>query len=416
MPFLGMRGSGDWATEQVPENWRETILYLYPNGALPLTAILSKLASELTDNAKYHWFQKLLPDQSAVITGVWTNAALNAAYVNGGVVGDAIYLQMSAADEAKFRVGHQILMRDASDPTVDVTGVVIVVSSAGAASYIKILLLEADDNSVLGDLSDADVAFIVGNVNEEGAASKSALMYDPTELWNYTQIFRTSLDHTRTAMKTKLRTGDDVKKSKKEALEIHGIEMEKALIFGERSLRTGTGGKPERTTRGIKNWISTNKANYQTSGNGEWVVGGKKWFNAYLEQIFRYGSTEKLALCGSGALLGIQELVMAGSQYSLQAKTMDYGIKVVEWVTPFGTVYLKTHPLFTLEATLRNSAMFIDTDKLTERYVDNTTYKPQIQNNDIDGEKSEYLTETGLELHHEQAFGWLDGLGLNGVV
>jgi len=48
--FLGMRGTGDWVDGQRPKNWREQILYLYPNGMAPLTAILSMLNSEKTDD------------------------------------------------------------------------------------------------------------------------------------------------------------------------------------------------------------------------------------------------------------------------------------------------------------------------------------------------------------------------------
>lgn len=48
--FLGMRGTGDWVTDQRPKNWRETILFLYPNGTAPLTAIMSKMKSEKTDD------------------------------------------------------------------------------------------------------------------------------------------------------------------------------------------------------------------------------------------------------------------------------------------------------------------------------------------------------------------------------
>ena len=51
--FLGMRGTGDWATDQRPKNWRETILFLYPNGKMPLTAIMSKMKSEKTDDPQY---------------------------------------------------------------------------------------------------------------------------------------------------------------------------------------------------------------------------------------------------------------------------------------------------------------------------------------------------------------------------
>jgi len=46
MAFLGMRGNGDWATDQRPKNWREGILFLFPNGDSPLNAILSKMGSE----------------------------------------------------------------------------------------------------------------------------------------------------------------------------------------------------------------------------------------------------------------------------------------------------------------------------------------------------------------------------------
>ena len=50
MAFLGMRGSGDWATDQRPKNWREGILHLYPNGMAPLTAILSKMKEQSVDD------------------------------------------------------------------------------------------------------------------------------------------------------------------------------------------------------------------------------------------------------------------------------------------------------------------------------------------------------------------------------
>jgi len=48
--FLGMRGTGSWAGDQRPYNWRQGILYLYPNGSAPLTAILSMLGEEKVDD------------------------------------------------------------------------------------------------------------------------------------------------------------------------------------------------------------------------------------------------------------------------------------------------------------------------------------------------------------------------------
>lgn len=48
--FLGMRGTGDWVTDQRPMNWRQQILKLYPNGSAPLTAILSMMGSQKVDD------------------------------------------------------------------------------------------------------------------------------------------------------------------------------------------------------------------------------------------------------------------------------------------------------------------------------------------------------------------------------
>lgn len=413
MPFLGMRGTGDWVTNQRPENWREMILYLYPNGKAPLTAIMSMMGSERTTDPIYHWWEKALPDQRATITGVYTDAGLSAAYTSGGVAGNTLYIKMSAADAGKFVNGQQVLLRCAADLAVDVNVKIIAAPVInGASSYLTVKLLEADDNSASNDLSNADVAWVIGTINAEGSLSPDSMMYDPVEYSNFTQIFKTPLDHTRTAMQTKLRTGDQVQQAKKEALEMHSVEQEKAFIFGIKTSNTGSNGKPERTTAGVKSFLSTNKADYRKeAGTATWLVGGEDWLDTMFEQIFRYGSQEKIALCGSGALLGIQRLAKINGIFDLTAKTKSYGINVLEWVTPFGIINLKTHPLFSYEATTRNSMLIVDPSNLKTRFMEDTKYEPNIQANDLDGEKSQYLSESGLELHFEKSHGWLDGVG-----
>jgi len=319
--FLGMRGTGDWATDQRPKNWGETILYLYPNGMAPLTAMLSKMKSEKVDDPQYYWWTKQLATQSATITAgeIYTDVALSSAYVSGGTAGSTVYVKMTEANSNQFRVGHQVLLRDASDYTVDVNGLVTAKQANGASSYLAVKLLEADDNSSSGDLSDADTVLIVGNVNAEGAAMPEAISYDPLKWSNFTHIFRTPLEITRTARLTKLRTGDAYKELKREALELHSIEMEKAFLWSIATEGTGSNGKPERTTMGLVPAINgagtpsggtsgtVNDFTTNASYAGQtWLAGGEEWLDEQLEVIFRYGQRDKLAFCGSGALLGHQ--------------------------------------------------------------------------------------------------------------
>ena len=430
--FLGMRGNGDWVADQRPKNWRETILFLYPNGQMPLTAIMSKMKSEKTDDPQYYWWTKLLPTQAGSVTGVYTDIALTVAYVSGGVAGSVLYLKMTAADLVHFRVGHTVVMRDASDSTNDVVGKVIARTSNGGASSIGVQLLEADDNSSYShDLSDCDKVLIIGSINAEGAPMPTGVSYDPDKLYNYTQIFRTPLSITRTAKKTKLKTGDAYKEMKREALELHGIEMEKAFLFGIPYEGTGSNGKPERSTEGLITCLRTNNpdnvSDFQlnaTYHGKSWLDdgGGETFLESYLEQIFRYGRQEKLALCGSGALLGINALAKANGHYTMTATTKAYGINVTEWVTPMGTIFLKTHPLFNIESTLRNSILMFEPENCTYRYIDDTSFygegekgqaAPGTNGGRIDGSQEEFLTEAGLEYHHPYTGAFLNGIGLN---
>lgn len=50
---LGMRGTGNWVTDQRPKNYRELVLMLYPNGQAPLTAIMSKMKSQPVDDPEF---------------------------------------------------------------------------------------------------------------------------------------------------------------------------------------------------------------------------------------------------------------------------------------------------------------------------------------------------------------------------
>ena len=433
--FLGMRGSGDWVANQAPENWRQQILYLYPNGMAPLTAILSMISSESVDDPRFHWWTQEQSAVSGTVDAIWTDAGCTIAYVTGGVAGDILYVQMTTVLANRIRDGHQILLRDASDWSVDVVGKVVTVARGGVNSVLAVKLLEADDNSVVvpaNDLSDCDNFKIIGNINPEGGEMPDAIALNPVEVYNYTQIFRTPLSITRTARKTRLRTGDQYQKAKAEALEMHSWEMELDFLWGIRTSNIGDNGKPERTTMGAINFIRTYAAancdDYSlnaTYSGLTWAQGGETWFKAMLEQIFRYGANEKLCLCGSGFLLGLDALAMAGGQVNLSPAQKTYGMQILTWITPFGTLHMKTHPLFSHDVTTRNMGVFLEPKEMTYKYIDDTafygensqkTHPEGYGGRRVDGTNEEYLTECGLEFGLAQKCAVLNGVGLPSAV
>ena len=290
----------------------------------------------------------------------------------------------------------------------------------GASSQIAVKLLQADPTT--NGIADVNRILIIGNINAEGAVMPSAIAYDPTKHYNYTQIFRTPLSITRTARKTKLRTGDQYKEAKREALELHSIEMEKALLFSIRTEGTGANGKPERTTGGLIPAIVDYSGNVSSFAsdtdftNSTWLENGEEWLDKWLEQIFRYGSDDRLALCGTGVILAINKLIKEYGSYEFSSSTVDYGIKVKTWTTPFGSIHCKIHPLFSYEESYRNTMVIFDPKDLVYRYVDDTTFygegeKQNTGRGRIDGTDEEFLTEAGLEHHHYAKMGMLTGFG-----
>lgn len=427
--FLGMRGTGDWVADQRPLNWRQQILKLYPNGHAPLTAILSMMGSSKVDDPQFHWWTQEQTTVDGAVAGVYTLPDLSVAYVTGGVAGDTLYIQVTTVLANRIRQGHEILLRDASDYRVDVVGKVTGVTRGTTNSVLAVRLLEADDNSPANDLSDCDNFKIIGNINPEGGEMPDAISLNPVKVYNYTQILRTPLSITRTARKTRLRTPNDYQKAKAEALEMHSWEMELMYLWGIRTEGIGDNGKPERTSMGVVNFIrqyaAANVDDFTLNANyaGQtWVAAGEVWLKNLLEQIFRYGAEDKLCLCGSGFLLGIDALAMAGGQVQLRPGERKYGMMIREWLTPFGSIYMKTHPLFSYDAVTRNMGIILEPKELGYRFIDDTSFYGENSSKShpegygqrrIDGTNEEYLTECGLEFGLPQKCGLLYGVGLD---
>lgn len=414
LAFLGMRATNDFTVEgQRPKNWRETLLRLYPNGKAPLTALTALMKTESTDDPEYNWFCKVLPTQAGILTGMYTNAGLTTEVNATGTAGTTYYAKLSELEAKQFMPSHTVLIRSESTTSFDTVAIVEDVTLAGANSYLKVKLLE-DSHGVLS-IDNVDRVLIIGSANAEGAMIGQAIAYDPYKVHNYTQIFRNALEITRTADKTRLRTGDAYKEAKREALELHSIEMEKAFIFGVPSENIGANGKPLRTTGGLI-WAIKNHGGLVDSfpDASTWMDDGLDWLDEKFMQLFRYGETDKLAFVGDGALMAINKLARKYGTWNYTVTTKQFGIQVAELICPFGSLTMKTHPLFSHEPTNQNSMLIFEPKNVKYRYITDTTFHKDDEehgHNRYDGKKEEYLTEAGLEYHFPQGWAWLNNVG-----
>ena len=424
---IGMRGTSSWAvTGERPESWRQGISYLFPNGMAPLTAILSKTKGEMVSDPHYHWFTQNYINKGAALvdSGVYTDSGLGTALsATSSAAGSILAAKVSAEFASYVKAGNIILLRQSIDHSNDMQAIVIsVVRATDSNSSITFSTLKTD-GSGNGSLVNADRVLIIGSAYAEGSNRPEAIQYVPVEHSGYTQIFRTSLSQTRTAMRTKLRTEDAYKKAKKEALQDHTIEIEDAFIHGVKTLGTGANGQPLRTTDGIIQFVRTNyptnvldfrlDSNY--SGQS-WAAAGKDFINNAMEQSFRWGnSMEKLVFTGNGGMLAIQSVVENNSMYMIKGGETRYGIKVTVLETPFGTWNIKTHPRFTHETSNTNAMLVFEPEDVHYRYITDTQFQEDQSfgrggGSGVDGKNEEFLTECGLEMHHPEKCMYLSNI------
>lgn len=422
---LGLQSTADWSDPNyVPGDWREAILRWYPNGEAPLTAMLSKLPSEVTDNYRYDWWTEGLPVQGGAVTDLYYDAVLVNAYTEGqGTSGDTIYAKVAETVAKEFRVGHQAMLRDNDKAYAEVVCKVVSVSLSGASSSIGLKLLEADDNASGHTF---DYILVMGSLNPQASESPDAISYQPVGEYNYCTIFRTTLEIAGTVLATKTRIGDWYQHEKQNALRMHSIEMEKQFLWGVRYLGTGTNGKPEYTGNGMIRYISTNRYNYLTDTNYSgktWIQAGKDWLDSCLASLFKYGGDTRMCYAGIGAILGINRLAEAYGNVQIRVGQAEYGIKVMSYMFPFGEILLKRHPLFSYNTADQYSMVLFEPKNIKYRYMKNrdTHFRPDDRLKkgtwtDKDSIKEGWLTEGGIECHIEPTFGYFTGVGQDNAV
>lgn len=428
MAVQGLFGVGSYVADERPKDWKAGIAYLYPNGNAPLTALLSKLASEKTIDPEFNWWtqqwasQRVLGTMVTAANGSTGATGASAAPATNGLTSATYYFKPTTlADMAQIRIGHQLLVRKAgtgrfgADYTADALCKVVAVDTSTV--QVKFYKQQAD-------LALVDCAIVAGNVNAEGASMPTSVSYDPTKYYNKTQIWRTPLNITRTARQTTVRTKDKYDRMKKEALELHSQEMERSFWYGIQSEIIGSNGQPERTTDGIlrmiENLASVNIDSYKTTdviaASTTWLNGGELWIDTIMEKIFRTGDQERIGFCGNGVIMAITTLLKNKAQWRFETTSGRYGMKAINWETPFGTVYLKSHPLFTNDPNEFNTLAVIDPSDIRYRFIQDTKFygmddtKTTSQGR-IDGTTEEFLTEAGLEVHFPQKFGIFRNFG-----
>lgn len=261
-------------------------------------------------------------------------------------------------------------------------------------------IVDADTVTVGAELGGAtgaaaDIAgdiWIIGNANEEGSGLRTIKATTIAEIYNYCQIFRTPVGVTETAKNTKgwTKESDFDYQRRKKGIE-HLIDIERAFLFGKRGL-ISTGTHPKRFSAGILSRITT----FATAS-----VDTEAEFETWLESLFAHGNTEKYLFASAAVVSMING--WAKGKLQVMSSEKAYGLRIVTYNSPHGTLHIIKHPLLT-GTTYGNYAIGLDLECLTYRYLSNRDTKllTNRQENGEDSQVDEYLTECGLQMEQDE--------------
>ncbi len=364
-------GTNTIAEHRLRIDMSEKIAELEPN-ASPLITLTKKMKRRrVVTNPEFSWMEQDPGNR-------WDAINNTAGYNNSATVW--------AVDNAGyFRVGDIVQVPRTTE-------VVLVTNVNVDNTENTITVIRGWGGSTTAPLVDDDPIVILGNANEEGAKLREIKTTEPVKKTNYTQILRTPVGVTNTLAATSTYGPKAMAYYRHLDGINHAIDMERTMWMGKKG-KDIHNGKPRRTTGGILEFLTENVLDVSA------ITGGltEQAFTEWLEDVFRYGSSEKI-LFACGRLCTIIDL-WAQSKLKTVPGERTYGVKIKEYVSSHGTLYIVKHKLF--EGTVYGG-MGVILDMNNVAYCPlkgrDTKLLTGRQDPDEDAVKDEYITEFGVEV------------------
>jgi hypothetical protein len=358
----------------------------YRPSAYPFSVLTRRLRDTRTaDNPKFEWMEDDLYPRQIVLTA-------------DSLIADTS-LDVAAGDEARIPK-YAVLLNTRTREQVYVTN-----SGSGSLTVTRDIGATGEKNMTAGD-----TLLYIATVFEDGSLSGIARTTKDVGLYNYTTIQKTSVEFTRRGAKTKLFGGSDPMTERKRAAIEHARSIEYTLFFGQRNKITGSGGHETTFTGGLEYWIKSNI----------WDVSGttvsERAFDEVLEEVMRWGdggnmqggTATKYLLMSSRWLTELNWFAKGKVEYRPLDETI--GFASMEYLSPHGRVRFIHAPILDLDHP--GYAFLVDLNHV--RYVkfqdDDTHLEKNLEENDRDGSKEQYITDFGLEVNLERSHAIFKGL------
>lgn len=390
--IAGLRGTGDWGTDERPKNFREMINFRSPNGTAPIFGLMSRVQKESTDDPEFSWWDEpndiIRLQVNGALTSSDTTIVVDSSDPSSGSPGIAWGTALN------LKAGDLLLVEPSADNATYDHEIIEVVSVSTTTTFTA---KRGAAGTSAAAISDDVFLTLVGSAYGEGTGAPKASSRNPIKYFNYTQIFKNVYEVTGTTANTRARTGNAITNDKRRKAFDHARDIEQALLWGQKSEVTDDNGKPKRTFDGIRKFVGHTT-----------VFSSATTISTFLDAVYpvfdfesQAGDT-RIAFCGNVALNELNKMIQTDSNTQVQfsGRIKAYGLEFMEFRMPQGVLYLKTHPLLNRHGLYNASMYVLDFSALRYRPLKNrdTKFQDNIQNKGEDVVRGQWMTECGLEV------------------
>jgi hypothetical protein len=370
-------------------DFSSAMLQINPTGTALFLAMSSGMTKESAQDTIFHWFEDSHQSGRTTTASGGTTTTV--------VVGDgSIY------------VPNQILL-------VEETGEIVMVT---AISGNSLTVVRGLSGTTVTSIDGTMHVQSIGNAHEEASPMPTAITQQGAPRLNYTQIFRNSWAVSGTAKAVKYQTGNRVAKNKRECAMYHAEDMERALLWGQKDVRS-VNGKPFRLTDGVVTQIE------QFGGIVEDVTDGttpgnysQLLLDDFMMRLFSKNvkgqPNERIVLGGNKWLAGLSQMARLDSQMNISQGETKLGISITSITNSFGTLKFMTHPLMNESPYFQGDAYFLHPGGIKKRILRETFDEGYDENGRrIDGKDADegvITSELGVQVGGASVMGILRGL------
>lgn len=393
MPAVaGLRGTGDWSTDERPKNFRESILMFSPAGTAPLFALTSKAGMKSVDDPEFAWWAE---------SNNLVRLQANGAHASGDTTINVDSLDptsttMSAlyGTALNLKPGDLLLVEPTTDNATFNHEIIEVDTVLSATQFTA---RRGVGGTSAATISNDVFLTLIGSSYAEGTSAPTAVSRNPVKFNNYTQIFKNTYELTATADETRARTGSAWSNDKKRKSFDHARDIEMAMLWGRAFETTGDNGKPKRFMAGLRSVLPSSRVTVFSPP----VTAAT--FNDAVAPVFDFdigGGDTRIGFFGNFARTELGKVIQAATGIKMELGNVIkmFGMDFQEFIMPMGRLLLKSHPLLSQHALYKKSGFICDFSAIKYVAMKNrdTKYKDDVQADDEDVRRGFVQTECSL--------------------